>query len=234
MVRSKVPVVRAFISYAHTDRVYAGQVRQVLAQVGIESFLAHEDLETSEEWKHRILDELALCDLFVPVLSQHFLRSLWAPQEAGFVVSRHSVVIAPLSVDGTIPFGFLSHLQAGRVGPEGVNRQLLVEPLAKMFPRTILPGLIGIAVKASNFRDAEEKWRPLAAHTALLSPQEVQTLASGAASNSQVWAAARCRDEYIPEFIQTHREHIEPETLRALEYQVEHGTWYSGRQPSET
>jgi len=233
MVRITVPAVRAFISYAHADRAYAGQVRQVLAQVGIESFLAHEDLETSEEWKDRILDELARCDLFVPVLSQHFVRSLWAPQEVGFVASREAVVIAPLSLDGTIPFGFLSHLQAGRVGPDGVTRQLLVEPIAKKFPRTILPGLIGIAAKAGSFRDAEDKWRPLASLFSLFTPEEAQALAEGAVANNQVWAAALCRDEYIPAFIRAHREHIEPETLRALEYQIAQETWYAGGKQSE-
>jgi len=61
----------AFISYSHVDREYARQAKQVLEEVGVTAFLAHEDLEVSEEWKERILEELKICDLFVPLLSKN-------------------------------------------------------------------------------------------------------------------------------------------------------------------
>jgi hypothetical protein len=58
-------MVRAFISYAHHDRGFAGQAQRLLAAVGIDAFLAHEDLEVSEEWRGRLLQELGRCHLFV-------------------------------------------------------------------------------------------------------------------------------------------------------------------------
>jgi len=122
--------VNAFISYSHVDRAYGAQAKSVLAEFDIESFLAHEDLEVSEEWQARILSELRRCDLFVPLLSLNFLASKWAPQEAGFIISRPDVLITPLSIDGTTPFGFLSHLQSRRIPNEGLTRDLLIEPLA--------------------------------------------------------------------------------------------------------
>src|SRR5665213_2968817 len=100
----------AFISYSHLDREYGAQVKKVLSEVDIEAFLAHDDIEISEEWRERILVELRRCDIFVPLLSANFLSSKWAPQEAGFTISRPDVVIVPLSIDGTTPFGFLSHV----------------------------------------------------------------------------------------------------------------------------
>jgi hypothetical protein len=57
--------VNAFISHSHVDRAYGAQAKSVLAEFDIESFLAHEDLEVSEEWQARILSELRWCDLFV-------------------------------------------------------------------------------------------------------------------------------------------------------------------------
>src|ERR1700730_11751287 len=111
--------VSAFVSYSHVDRAYGAQAKKVLAEFNIEAFLAHDDLEVSEEWRKRILIELRQCDFFVPLLSQNFLSSKWAPQEAGFIISRADVVIAPLSIDGTTPFGFLSHLQSRRIPNEG-------------------------------------------------------------------------------------------------------------------
>ena len=69
--------VKAFISYSHEDRVHGGQAKTALAEVCIVSFLAHEDLNVSDEWRERILEELRQCDLFVPLLSANFLASKW-------------------------------------------------------------------------------------------------------------------------------------------------------------
>lgn len=226
MVESQLPTVKAFISYSHKDREYGGQVRRVLAEVGIDSFLAHEDLETSEEWKHRILQELQRCDLFVPIFSKAFLQSLWAPQEVGFAVARTDVVVAPLSIDGTVPCGFIGHLQAGRIPADGVTRELLVEPIAKKFPRKIFPGLIKLTTEAGSFRSAEAKMLPLVPLFPLFTREEAQALAAGVVANGQIWSAGQCRAEYLPEFIRVQRHNIDPATLRALEYQVEHDEWY--------
>ena len=103
----------------------------------------------------QIRDELLRCDLFVPLLSKDFLKSKWALQEVGFIASRSKVMIAPLSIDETIPFGFLSHLQSGHIPVDGVTRELLVEPLVRQFPRTIIPSLIRIIGAARSFRSAE-------------------------------------------------------------------------------
>ena len=125
----QLPVVTAFVSYSHVDREFGRQAKTVLGEVGIDAFLAHEDLDTSEQWQERILSELRRCDLFVPLLSKNFLESEWAPQEAGFIASRPSeVVIAPLSIDGTTPSGFLSHIQSSRIQDDRITRELLVEP----------------------------------------------------------------------------------------------------------
>jgi len=233
MTGTNLPKVTAFISYAHVDREHGRQARNVLREVGIDAFLAHEDLETSEEWKNRILDELRRCDLFVPLLSKNFLASLWAPQEVGFIVSRPEVVVAPLSIDGTSPSGFVAHLQAGRVSKDGVTRELLVEPIARRFPRKIFPGLIRIAGEAGSFRSAESRMRPLVPLFPLFTKEEAQALAEAVVTNGQIWSAGQCRAEYLPEFIRVQRHNIAPETLRALEHQVEHDEWYRGTEPLE-
>lgn len=211
----------AFISYSYADREYARQAKQVLEEVGVTAFLAHEDLEVSEEWKERIIEELKDCDLFVPLLSKDFRRSKWAPQEAGFVASRPKVRIAPLSIDGTIPFGFMGNVQSGRIRESGVTHELLVAPLARWKPRAFLPGLIKIAVDAWDFRDAERKMRPLVPLFPLFTAQEAQTLAEGAVKNGQVWLAFECRTKHLPEFIRVQGSQIEPATLKALQDKID-------------
>ena len=224
----QLPVVTAFVSYSHVDRKFGRQAKVVLGEVGIDAFLAHEDLETSEQWRDRILDELRRCDLFVPLLSKNFLESKWAPQEAGFIASRSEVAIAPLSIDGTTPFGFLSHIHSSRIQDNVITRELLVEPLAKQFPRKIIPGLIRIAGEAGSFRYAEQKMGALVPYFSRFTAEEAQALAEASVSNSQIWSALQCRRTYLPKFIHLQGSNLTPETLRALQYQVENDQLYSG------
>ena len=230
---TQLPVVTAFVSYSYVDRGFGRQAKTVLGEVGIDAFLAHEDLETSEQWQHRILSELRRCDLFVPLLSRNFLESKWAPQEAGFIASRPEVVIAPLSIDGTTPFGFLSHVQSSRIVRDGITRELLVEPLARRFPRKILPGLIRIAGEAGSFRHAEQTMRPLVPYFSLFTAEEAQALAEASVRNGQIWSALLCRGTYLPEFIRVQGSNLKPETLRALQYQVQNDEPYHRGVPVE-
>jgi len=220
--------ITAFISYSHEDRKYGAEAKAVLAEIGIRAFLAHDDLHVSEEWRERIIEELLRCDLFVPLLSANFLASKWAPQEIGFIISRPEVAIAPISLDGTTPFGFISHVQSRKITKDGITRELLIEPLAKRMPRQILPGLIQLAGRAGSFRSAEAHMAPLVPHFPIFTPGEAQALAAASVENGQIWLAALCKSEYLPEFVRHQGKNIDPKTLRSLTHQIEHGEWYKG------
>jgi len=220
--------VRAFISYSHADRKFGANAKSVLAEVGIEAFLAHDDLDVSDEWRERIIEELKRCDIFVPLLSANFVASKWASQEIGFIISRPEVTIAPISLDGTTPFGFISHVQSRMVTSDGITRELLVVPLARRIPRAVLPGLIQIAGKAGTFRSAEARMAPLVEHFPALTTDEAQSLAAASVENGQIWLASLCKNEYLPEFLKHQSQNIDPKTLRALEHQIQHGEWYNG------
>jgi hypothetical protein len=222
-----LPKVTAFISYSHKDRKYGAQAKSVLEEVGIDAFLAHDDLHVSDEWRERIIEELQRCDIFVPLLSVNFVESKWAPQEVGFIVSRPDVAIAPVSLDTTTPFGFISHVHSRPVTKDGITRALLVEPLAKRIPRKIVPGLIQIAADAGNFRSAEARMLPLVPLFEKFTSDEAQALADASVKNSQIWSAGLCRSEYLPAFIEVQKAHIDRKTLRALRYQIQNDEWYT-------
>jgi hypothetical protein len=57
--------MKTFISYSMADKARAAETKKVLDRLEIDSFMAHEDLVASEEWKERILDELKVSDIFV-------------------------------------------------------------------------------------------------------------------------------------------------------------------------
>jgi hypothetical protein len=47
----------AFISYQTEDKQIAGRIKSLLETIGVKSFLAHEDIDVSEEWRIKILEE---------------------------------------------------------------------------------------------------------------------------------------------------------------------------------
>ena len=218
--------IRAFISYSTKDKVAAGRVKDFLASYGLECFLAHEDLQVSEEWKERILEELLRCNIFIPLLSKNFRDSDWAPQEIGVISGRKAVAVVPISLDGTVPYGFISSIQ-GRIIPQaGLTEELIVLPLLKRFPRLIIPGMIKRVKDAGSYRGGEAALRPLAPYFNTLTDPELIALMDAAIENSQVWSAGECRNQLLPQLIATNGSRIPSEKLKALSYQIEKNRWY--------
>lgn len=223
---AKVPdaeptVTRVFISYSTKDKKAAATVKDFLSSYGLECFLAHEDLQVSEEWKERILEELLRCNIFIPILSNNFRDSDWGPQEIGVISGRKSVAIVPISLDKTVPFGFISNIQGRAMPPSGFTEDMVVLPLIRKCPRLIIPGMIKRVREARSFRGAEAAMRPLASSFGSLTDSELDALVEASIENSQVWSASECRLELLPQLIATNTDRIQPEKLKVLSYQIE-------------
>jgi len=219
--------LRAFISYSTKDKHQAAEVKAALRDLGVECFLAHDDIRVSEEWKERILEELATCDVLIPLLSKAFRESDWTAQEVGYAFARRDILIIPLSLDATTPYGLISHVQRQRLKTVTVSPDLFRDPILKRFPRVILPRMIDRVANAWSYRNAEDAMKPLMPVLKALNKEDVNALARAAVSNNQVWSASRCRTEYLPAFVKLHRKRIDPALLKALEYQVENDEVYS-------
>ena len=100
----------AFISYSHIDKSTAAWVKVNFSLLGIDAFMAHDDIEPTGEWQTEILKQLDICDLFVPILTPDFDSSSWTGQETGYAVCR-AIPIIPLSA-GKTPHAFISKYQA--------------------------------------------------------------------------------------------------------------------------
>lgn len=221
------PKISVFISYSTKEKEYGAAVKRVLEQYDMECFLAHEDLKISEEWKERILEELRKCEVFVPILSKAFRESEWAPQEVGFIVSRPNAVVIPISIDGTMPYGFINHLQGKRLLIEDISQDNLVEPIIKNIPRKIIPRMIRDVANAMSFRGAEAAMRPLVPFFNLFTKEELNMIVDASIDNYEVWSASRCRGTYLPALIKLFRSNIDPDKLEALEHQIENDEWYT-------
>ena len=206
--------MHAFISYSTANKKWSNIVKSVLQSVGFQGFQAHEDLKLSEEWKASIIDELKKADIFVAILSKKFKQSEYCSQEVGFIISREEVLIIPLSIDGTIPYGFISHLQGVRVSNEDDVARVIPEVLLRKKPRLAIPAWIKKVEAAGSFRGAEAVVKPMVAHFPKFTDKEAVAFAEAALRNGQVWDAGLCKTEYLPAFKKSNWKHL-PKALRA-------------------
>lgn len=193
-------MTRAFISYSAGDKKWASSVKSALKVAGFQGFLAHDDLLASEEWRASIMRELKKTELFIAILSKRFKRSDWCAQETGFIVSRPKVLVIPLSVDGTMPYGFLSHLQGVNVRSGDDVSRVILEVLLRKRPRIGIPAWIRAAAAAGSFRAAESVVEPMVPCFAKFTEEEAVAFAKAALGNYQVWDAFLCRTKYLPAF----------------------------------
>jgi hypothetical protein len=104
------PPIRAFISHAHQDKHQAGALKDGLKDMGIEAFVAHDDIMPSSDWQRAILDALRASDIFLPLLTPEFSNSKWTDQETGIAVANGTFIV-PLGL-GQTPYGFIGKYQA--------------------------------------------------------------------------------------------------------------------------
>ncbi len=151
--------LKVFLSYHSSDKSLAGEIKLHLTRYGLDIFLAHEDIEPTEEWQARILSELRRTEVFLALLTQKFLTSKWTSQECGVAVARGtSIVSLKVSID---PFGFLSKYQAFNFRIDNVARSC--SGIAKVIHKNVklrkkfLDGLINSFAHSGSFEEAKER-----------------------------------------------------------------------------
>ncbi|WP_414665126.1 toll/interleukin-1 receptor domain-containing protein [Horticoccus sp. 23ND18S-11] len=203
-----------FISYSSADKEAANVTKVALRDFGLTGFLAHEDLSVSEEWRDEIIERLKTATVFVALLSKHFKASEWCAQEVGFIVSRPDVLIMPLSLDGTVPFGFIAKLQSKRVHNDDDIPKLLRDVIFKKRPRLMIPRWIKKVEEAGSWRGAEAIVKPLVPYFASFTEDEAENFLVAALGNSQVWDAGDCRVDYLPAFARLHWPRLSSKTKK--------------------
>lgn len=104
--------IRLFLSHRFEDRALVKEVADVLSVYGVDSFVAHADIETSEEWLAVIEQSLASCDALASFITPKFKESDWCDQEVGFAHGRRCLII-PLDL-GLKPYGLIGRFQSTR------------------------------------------------------------------------------------------------------------------------
>ena len=102
--------LRVFISHTAAHKQVAKEIQQYLNNLGIASFVAHEDIEPMKEWQGEIEKALESMGLLLALLTDDFGQSKWTDQEVGFAVGR-KVDVIPVRM-GKDPYGFMGRYQA--------------------------------------------------------------------------------------------------------------------------
>ncbi len=190
--------LRAFISYQTDDRAIAGEFQRRLYAVGIQSFLAHEDIEVSDEWRSRLLRELSVVDIFICLLSKRYLQSQWCVQESGIAAFRKNLTIIPLSIDGTIPQGFIGNIQSVKINPNQISLHDLIPAFLKRDFSHGIDLVIELIGTSLNYSSAEASFALLMPHISKLSPKQAEILLQYCVGKDQVHDAGLCAKNYIP------------------------------------
>lgn len=100
-----------FFSYSTLDKKIVGPIARALEDKGFDVFLAHEDIEISEDWRKTILLHLRNASILIALLTSNYEKSVWTNQEAGYFIAKGKII--PLIVGDTDirKFGFIESFQ---------------------------------------------------------------------------------------------------------------------------
>jgi len=207
----------AFISYQTNQKETAGRLKELIEPLGIKSFLAHEDIHVSEEWRLKILEEISKTNIFIPLLSTDYFSSTWCVQESGIAAYSNTMTIIPLSLDGTIPQGFISHIQSSKIDPATFNISDLIPGLLKVDFTKGIAYLIEKLRESKSFRGAEANFRELLPYLPRINDGSMKKLFEVIIENNQIHHASFCAHSYIPQLIKSHGHLMDKEQKEFLD-----------------
>lgn len=102
-------MLRVFVSHLAAHRAFAAELQTALLKYGISCFVAHNDIEPTQEWQTQIEIALATCESLIALLHPTFHASNWTDQEIGFAMGRNVPVFSVRF--GQDPYGFIGRFQ---------------------------------------------------------------------------------------------------------------------------
>lgn len=150
---------KLFVSHISCEKKFAGQLQESLLPYGVSCFIAHKDIEPTQEWQTEILTALATCDALIALLHPGFHASNWTDQEVGFVIGRPAVAVAVKL--GEEPYGFIGRIQA--FDGVGKSPDILAEKIFDAFrrkkqtQRAMAESLVALFEESNTFADAKTR-----------------------------------------------------------------------------
>jgi len=131
--------IRVFLSHKTGFKKEVAALKHQLRGYGLDCFVAHEDIETSEKWQKELENALLTMDVFIAILTSDFHDSDWTAQEIGFACARNVSQIAVRM--GRDPYGFMREIQ-------GLNSEWADMPLKIMLTLKKHPKMVDALIDA--------------------------------------------------------------------------------------
>lgn len=150
---------RLFLCHISEFKSTTSVLQKALLPYGISAFVAHKDIEPTNEWQNEIEKALFTMDALAAILMKGFKESNWCDQEVGAAIGRSLLIIALQK--GIDPYGFLGKYQG--LQTKGKNRLEVAESIFNILVShdkttdKMLSSLIGLFLRTNNLSDAEAK-----------------------------------------------------------------------------
>jgi hypothetical protein len=186
---------RLFASHINTDKKPLSDLKSALEAYGIDTFVAHEDIQPTKEWQREIERALDTCDAALAFLTPEFHNSLWVDQEIGYCIIRR-ILVVPLRL-GVVPYGLMGKYQ-GLQG-EGVDSADVARSIFDLLihhnltSASMAAGLIGRLEDAESYESAN-RLAGLLDNVESWSPELLRRLENAPKANTQIaeaWTAQR-------------------------------------------
>lgn len=176
-----------FLSHAHKDRFIARKLADELKKHAIDAFVAHDDIKLGDKWESSLLEKIKNCDLFIAILSENFHQADYTDHEVGIAYGLEKTIL-PLSIDKTMPYGFLTKFQAKKISPE-IDEKEIAKIFTEFLPKTLEnqadDRLIFELINSDSFYDANDCTRILSQYTEF-SEKQINLIAEGFIHNDQI------------------------------------------------
>jgi hypothetical protein len=155
---------RLFLSHLSEIKGKVGELQIALRRYAISGFVAHVDIEPTQEWQDEIEFALLSMEALAAILMPGFKESNWTDQEVGAAVGR-GVLVIPI-MRGSTPHGFIGKFQG--LNAEGKTVGQIAEGIFKILttsPSTrsrMFACLVDTVTQATSEREASSRLAVLA------------------------------------------------------------------------
>ncbi len=202
LISSQNNTMRIFLSYSSYDKELCGRIKRELELYGFEVFLAHDDINPTEEWREIILQNLEGTDIFLPVLTQSFKTSRWTDQECGIAIARNKFIIS-VSIEDNDPYGFLSKYQSLKFRTDIIQHSCkeIVKAIREdeRFKKRLLDLLV-VTLCNSNSFEQTSRTLDFILDFKDISEDQVKSIAQASAKNSQIYNFFYIKEKLKPIF----------------------------------
>jgi hypothetical protein len=219
--------LKVFISYSTKNKKYGQKIKDFFTNIDVDSFLAENDIEASEEWRERIFNELISSNIFIFVLSEEFKDSNWCGQEAGMAFLKrklHQGLIFPIIIDNTRPYGFFDIFQAIPYSEDALNSILTIidkeystnlSEKMESSPGKIIVEEIEELLKANSYIDASKALYVLSENVEFITTNQANKIFEYSSINNQVYGCYKC-EKHLKIISNKFKNKINPKYLKKL------------------